>query len=209
MACCSQDDCASAVAAHRQYRIVLWLVLGINIVMFAVEIGAGVVSGSAALLADALDFFADAANYAISLLVLGSILTWRARAAMVKGLSMAGFGLWVIGTVIWHAVHGTVPDWATMGAVGAVALVANATCLALLYAWREGDANMRSVWICSRNDVVANGAVIAAAAGVFGTGRGWPDFAVAAIMAVLALQGAWVVVRAAREELRVSGMGLT
>ena len=207
MACCSQDNCASA-AAHGRYRAVLWLVLGINIVMFAVEIRAGIVSGSAALLADALDFFADAANYAISLLVLGTTLVWRACAALAKGLSMAGFGLWVIGTVIWHAVHGTVPDWATMGAVGAAALVANAACLALLYAWREGDANMRSVWICSRNDVVANGAVIAAAAGVFGTERGWPDFAVAAIMAVLALQGAWVVLRAACEELRLSDTGL-
>ena len=209
MACCSQNNCASAVAAHGRYRSVLWLVLGINVIMFTIEIRAGVASGSTALLADALDFFADAANYAISLLVLGTTLTWRARAALAKGLSMAGFGLWVIGTVIWHAIHGTVPDWATMGTVGVVALVANAVCLALLYAWREGDANMRSVWICSRNDVVANGAVIAASAGVFGTGRGWPDFAVAAIMAVLALQGAWVVVRAAREELRVNDTGQT
>ena len=133
MACCSQDTCASAVAAQGRYRIVLWIVLGINAVMFAVEIGAGLVAGSAALLADALDFFADAANYAISLFVLGMALTWRARAALVKGLSMAGFGLWVIGTVVWHAVQGTVPDWATMGKVGLLALVANAACLLLLY----------------------------------------------------------------------------
>ncbi len=201
MACCSQDTCASTLAAQGRYRAVLWIVLGINAVMFAVEIGAGLMAGSAALLADALDFFADAANYAISLFVLGMALAWRARAALVKGLSMAAFGLWVIGTVIWHAVHGTVPDWATMGAVGAAALAANAACLVLLYAWREGDANMRSVWICSRNDVLANCAVLAAAFGVFGTGRGWPDFTVAAIMAALALQGAWVVVRAARVEL--------
>ena len=201
MACCSQNTCASAVAARGRYRIVLWIVLAINALMFAVEIGAGLMAGSAALLADALDFFADAANYAISLFVLGMALAWRARAALVKGFSMAGFGLWVIGTVIWHAVHGTVPDWTTMGAVGAVALVANAACLALLYAWREGDANMRSVWICSRNDVVANCAVLAAAFGVFGTGHGWPDFTVAAIMAALALQGAWVVIRSARAEL--------
>ena len=150
------DTCATAVAAQGRYRIVLWIVLAINAVMFAVEIGAGLVAGSAALLADALDFFADAANYAISLFVLGMALTWRAWAALVKGLSMAAFGLWVIGTVVWHAVHGTVPDWATMGKVGLLALIANAACLALLTAWRDGDANMRSVWICSRNDVVAN-----------------------------------------------------
>jgi len=201
MACCSHDTCGSAVAAQGQYRTVLWIVLGINAVMFAVEICAGLVAGSAALLADALDFFADAANYAISLFVLGMALAWRARAALVKGLSMAAFGLWVIGTVVWHAFQGTVPDWTLMGKVGAVALVANAACLVLLYAWRNGDANMRSVWICSRNDVVANCAVLAAAFGVFGTGRGWPDFTVAAIMAVLALQGAWMVIRAARAEL--------
>ena len=207
MACCSQDTCAAAIAARGRYRTVLWIVLAINAVMFAVEIGAGLVAGSAALLADALDFFADAANYAISLFVLGMALTWRARAALVKGLSMAGFGLWVMGTVVWHAAHGTVPDWATMGQVGLLALVANAACLALLYAWRDGDANMRSVWICSRNDVVANGAVLAAAFGVFGTGRGWPDFTVAAIMAALALQGAWVVIRAARAELAQDAAG--
>lgn len=201
MACCSHGACASTVAARGRYRTVLSVVLGINATMFAVEIGVGLVAGSAALLADALDFFADAANYAISLSVLGMALAWRARAALVKGLSMAAFGLWVIGTVVWHAVHGTVPDWTMMGKVGAVALVANAACLALLYAWREGDANMRSVWICSRNDVVANCAVLAAAFGVFGTGRGWPDFTVAAIMAVLALQGAWVVIRSALAEL--------
>ena len=204
MACCSQDTCAASAAAQGRYRAVLWVVLAINAVMFAVEIGAGLAAGSAALLADALDFLADAANYAISLFVLGMALAWRARAALIKGLSMAAFGLWVIATVVWHAVQGTVPDWATMGAVGAAALGANAVCLVLLTAWRGGDSNMRSVWICSRNDVLANCAVLAAAFGVFGTGRGWPDFTVAAIMAVLAFQGAWVVIRAARAEL-VSG----
>ena len=110
MACCFHDACAATVAAQGRFRIVLWIVLAINAVMFAVEIGAGLMAGSAALLADAPDFFAEAANYAISLSVLGMALAWRARAALVKGLSMAGFGLWVIGTVIWHAVHGTVPD---------------------------------------------------------------------------------------------------
>ena len=202
MPCCSHDTCASSVAATGRYRAVLWIVLAINAVMFLVEIIAGLAAGSAALQADALDFFADAANYGISLFVLGLAIRWRARAALVKGASMGLFGLWVIGSVVWHALNGTVPGWATMGIVGMAALAANAACLALLYAWRDGDANMRSVWICSRNDVIANMAVLAAALGVFGTGTGWPDIIVAAVMAVLAIQGATVVIRQALAELR-------
>jgi len=177
-------------------------VLAINAVMFLIEIVAGLAAGSVALQADSLDFFADAANYGISLFVLGLGVRWRASAALVKGASMGLFGLWVIGSVIWHALHGTVPGWGTMGIVGMAALTANALCLALLYAWREGDANMRSVWICSRNDVIANMAVLAAAAGVFGSGTGWPDIIVAAVMAALAIQGATTVVRQALNELR-------
>ncbi len=170
--------------------------------MFLVEIVAGLAAGSAALQADALDFFADAASYGISLFVLGLGIRWRASAALFKGGSMGLFGLRVIGNVIWHAVHGTVPGWGTMGVVGAAALAANATCLALLYAWRDGDANMRSVWICSRNDVIANLAVLAAAFGVFGTGTGWPDIIVAAVMAVLVIQGAFTIIRQALAECR-------
>ncbi len=203
MPCCSNDTCASGVAAASgRYRAVLWIVLAINALMFLVEIIAGLAAGSAALQADALDFFADAANYGISLFVLGLGIRWRARAALVKGASMGLFGLWVIASVIWHALHGTVPGWATMGIVGMAALAANAACLALLYAWRDGDANMRSVWLCSRNDVIANMAVLAAALGVFGTGTGWPDIIVAAVMAALAIQGAAVVIRQALAELR-------
>lgn len=202
MPCCSNDTCSSSVAATERYRLVLWIVLAINGVMFLAEIVAGLAAGSAALQADALDFFADAANYGISLFVLGLGIRWRARAALMKGLSMGLFGLWVIGSVMWHALHGTVPGWETMGVVGMLALAANVACLALLYAWRQGDANMRSVWICSRNDVIANLAVLAAAFGVFGTGTGWPDIIVAAVMAALALQGSATVVRQALAELR-------
>ena len=202
MPCCSEDACSSRAASVGRYRAVLWTVLGINFGMFLVEIAAGLAAGSAALQADALDFFADAANYAISLSVLGLALRWRAGAALVKGASMGLFGLWVIGTVIWHALHGTVPSWGTMGAVGIAALIANAVCLGLLYAWREGDSNMRSVWICSRNDVLANVAVLAAALGVFGTGTGLPDLVVAAVMATLAIHGATAVIRHAAAELR-------
>ncbi len=205
MPCCSHDTCASNGTATGRYRSVLWIVLAINASMFLVEIAAGLAAGSAALQADALDFFADAANYGISLFVLGLGLRWRAGAALVKGASMALFGLWVIGSVVWHALHGTVPGWGTMGVVGAAALAANVACLVLLHAWRDGDANMRSVWICSRNDVIANLAVLAAAFGVFGTGTGWPDIIVAAVMAVLALQGAATIVRQALAELREEG----
>lgn len=168
---------------------VLWIVLAINALMFVVEVGAGLAAGSAALQADALDFLGDAANYGISLLVVGMALRYRATAAMAKGSSMGLFGLWVLATAIWHSVHGTLPSAFTMGAVGVAALAANAASFGLLWAYRHGDANIRSAWICTRNDVLGNLAVLLAAAGVFGTGTGWPDVIVAAIMAALALQG--------------------
>src|SRR5438034_11251650 len=184
------------------YRRVLWTVLATNAVMFAVEVIAGVAAGSAALQADALDFLGDAANYAISLLVVGMALRYRALAALAKGVTMAAFGLWVIATVVWHALHGTLPSAFTMGTVGVAALLANAASFGLLWAYRHGDANMRSAWICTRNDVLGNLAVLLAALGVFGTGSGWPDIIVAAIMAALALQGAWIVVLRSLSELR-------
>jgi Co/Zn/Cd efflux system component len=184
------------------YRRVLWIVLAINAVMFLVEIGAGLAAGSASLQADALDFLGDAANYAISLIVVGMALRYRATAALAKGGTMGLFGLWVIGTVIWHSVHGTLPSAFTMGAVGFAALAANAASFSLLWAYRGGDANMRSAWICTRNDVLGNLAVLLAALGVFGTGTGWPDVIVAAIMAALALQGAATVVQQSLKELR-------
>ena len=186
----------------RTYRRVLCTVLVINATMFAVEVGAGMAAGSASLQADALDFFGDAANYAISLLVVGMALRYRATAAMAKGTTMGVFGLWIIGTAVWHAIHGTLPSAVTMGAVGFIALAANAASFGLLWAHRGGDANMRSAWICTRNDVLGNLAVLLAALGVFGTATGWPDVIVATIMAGLALQGAWAVVRQAQDELR-------
>ena len=170
--------------------------------MFLVEIGAGLAAGSASLQADALDFLGDAANYSISLLVVGMALRYRATAAMLNGLTMGAFGFWVIGTVIWHALHGTLPSAVTMGAVGVTALIANGLSFALLWAHRQGDANMRSAWICTRNDVLGNLAVLLAALGVLGTGTGWPDLTVAVIMATLALQGSATVARQALTELR-------
>ena len=184
------------------YRRILWTVLAINLAMFLVEIGAGLAAGSASLQADALDFFGDAANYAISLMVVGMALRYRATAALAKGATMGLFGLWIIGTVIWHAIHGTLPSAVTMGVVGFVALLANGLSFGLLWAYRGGDANMRSAWICTRNDVLGNLAVLLAALGVFGTQNGWPDIVVAAIMALLALQGAAVVIRQSLTEMR-------
>jgi Co/Zn/Cd efflux system component len=172
--------------------------------MFAMEIAAGLAAGSASLQADALDFFGDAANYAISLLVVGMALRYRAIAALAKAGSMGAFGLWVIGVITWHALHGTLPHALTIGVVGFAALLANAASFALLWVYRSGDSNMRSAWICTRNDVLGNLAVLLAALGVFGTGNGWPDLIVAAIMAGLALQGAGAVLRHALAELHQS-----
>lgn len=199
--CCSHHP--DPQQGNPAYRRVLWIVLAINAVMFLVEIAAGVAAGSASLQADALDFLGDAGNYVISLAVVGMALRYRAMAALAKGATMGAFGLWVIGTVVWHAIAGTVPEPVTMGVVGVAALAANAACAGLLYAYRDGDANMQSVWICSRNDVLGNLAVLLAALGVFGTGTGWPDLVVAAVMATLALQGARIVVRQAQNELRL------
>lgn len=191
---------------HRQrdarWRRILWAALGINAAMFVVEIAAGLIAGSVSLQADALDFLADAGNYGISLLVVGMALHHRARAALAKGAAMALFGFWVMGATAWHAITGTLPEAATMGTVGLAALLANSVVLALLWSYRGGDSNMRSVWPCSRNDVIGNLAVLLAAFSVFGTGTGWPDIAVAAVMGLLALQGAWLVIRQASGELR-------
>lgn len=187
------------------YRRALWLVLAINAIMFGVEIGAGIAAGSAALQADALDFLGDAANYVISLLVVGMALRYRASAALAKGATMTLFGIWVLAVTAWHALNGTLPHAFTMSGVGLAAFVANAASFGLLWRHRTGDANMRSAWICTRNDVLGNFAVLIAAAGVFGTGTGWPDVIVAAAMAVLALQGAATVIRQARSELRSDG----
>ena len=200
--CCCTPPPPNLSGKVSAYRRVLWAVLAVNGAMFLIEIGAGLAVGSASLQADALDFLGDAANYTISLLVVGMALRYRASAALAKGTTMGLFGLWIVGTVIWHAMHGTLPSALTMGTVGFVALVANAASFGLLWADRGGDANMRSAWICTRNDVIGNLAVLLAAFGVFGTRTGWPDVIVAAIMAALALQGATVVIRQSLGELR-------
>jgi hypothetical protein len=147
MDCCDHCQTSDPERGNSSYRRALWIVLGINAVMFLVEIGAGLAVGSASLQADALDFLGDAANYGISLLVVGMALRYRAMAAFAKGVSMGAFGLWVIATVVWHAVQGTLPSAVAMGAVGSAALTANAISFGILWFHRMGDSNMRSAWI--------------------------------------------------------------
>jgi Co/Zn/Cd efflux system component len=203
MACCANDHCSSDNRQpNGRYRWVLWVALVLNGSMFLTEIVAGLAAGSAALQADAVDFLSDAANYGISLFVLGLVLVWRARAALVKGVSMSLLGLWVAGNTLWHAVMGTLPAAEVMGVVGVLALLVNGGVAFLLFRYRGGDSNMRSVWICSRNDALGNVAVMLAALGVFGTGTGWPDIIVASVMAVLSLWGAGQIINHAWIELR-------
>ncbi|MFM2007534.1 MAG: hypothetical protein RLZZ09_3189 [Pseudomonadota bacterium] len=201
--CCSHGCAAPGAYQSPRYRRVLWAALIINAAMFGIELAGGLHAGSVSLLGDAVDFFGDAANYGISLVVLGMAVSWRARAAFFKGLTMGGFGVFVIGRAAWSAAAGTLPEPVTMGVIGTLALLANVSVAAMLYTWREGDANMRSVWLCSRNDAIGNLAVMAAALGVFGTGSGWPDMAVATVMGVLALIAARSVIQQARAELRL------
>lgn len=208
--CCHHDRCASPVPERdgTGWRTALWIALVVNGGMFLAEAVAGAAAGSAALQADALDFLGDAANYAISLGVAGMALVWRARTALLKGLSLGLFGAWVLASTVWHAHMGTLPAAGVMGVVGLLALLANAGVALMLYRFRGGDANMRSVWICSRNDAIGNVAVLLAAAGVFGTGTGWPDLVVAAIMAALGLRGGWQIVRQARAELETASLAV-
>ncbi len=184
------------------YRRALWVALVVNALMFVVEAAASWRSGSLSLLADSIDFFGDAANYALSLVVVGMALTVRAKAALVKAACMGAFGVFVLVQAAWRLGSGAAPEAFTMGVVGFAALLANVGVAWMLFRFRGGDSQMRSVWICSRNDAIGNLAVMAAALGVFGTGRAWPDLVVAAVMGGLALSGAHTVWRQARAELR-------
>lgn len=184
------------------FRRILWFALASNAVMFVVEIFASFISGSVSLQADALDFFGDSVNYGITLFVLGMALHARAKAALVKSATMAAFGLWVIGNAVYRAAIGTVPDAAVMGVIGMLALLVNVVVALMLFRYRGGDSNMRSIWLCSRNDALGNIAVMLAAGGVFATATGWPDILVAALIAGLSLSAAAHVLRQAVAELR-------
>lgn len=205
MADCCADHCQPPRGLDGPaWRRALWIALAVNAGMFLAEILAGIAAGSSSLQADALDFLGDAANYAISLGVAGMALTWRARAALLKGASLAVLGLLVLAGTARHAWAGTLPAAEVMGIVGVLALLTNGGVALMLYRFRTGDANMRSVWICSRNDAIGNLAVLLAALGVFGAGAGWPDVIVASIMAGLGIGGGWQILRQASGELRAS-----
>lgn len=189
-------------ARDEGFRRVLWIALGINAGMFLVEGISGLMGASVSLQADALDFLGDAANYGLALAVLGLTLTHRATAALIKGVSMGLFGLWVIGAALYNIVVQSVPSPAVMGVVGFLALAANLGVALMLYRHRQGDSNRRSVWLCTRNDAIGNLAVILAASGVFASGTAWPDLAVAIVMAGLALSSSYRVVLQAIGEIR-------
>lgn len=196
-------DCCSHEPANGgpRYRAILWMALALNTLMFFVELGASLASGSVSLAADAVDFAGDAANYGLSLAAIAAGGLWSSRAALAKGLTMGAYGAGVLAYAGWRVSVGAPPEAITMGIVGTLALAVNLFVAWRLYAYREGDANMRSVWLCSRNDALSNLAVLAAALGVFGTGSLWPDIAVACVMASLALYSSFAVIRHAWHEL--------
>ena len=204
MAGCGCDDDTKFDGLSAAYRRALWAVIAINASMFLIEMGAGLFAGSQALKADALDFLGDTATYIITLAVIGMPLVWRARAALLKGLSLGLMGLWVLGSTVYHSLVLGMPQAEVMGMIGLLALAANLTSVLLLLKYRDGDANIRSVWLCSRNDAIGNLAVILAASGVWATGTAWPDLMVAGIMASLFLWSSAQIIRQAAGELRLT-----
>lgn len=205
MACtCSHEPVPQK--PNSKFRTALWIALFINLTMFFVELIGGAYAHSSALWADSLDFFGDAVNYGISLAVLGASLYWRATVALMKGLSMALFGLVVIAKTVYAYVQGIPPEAMTMGVIGVLALIANVIAAVVLYAFRDGDSNMQSVWLCSRNDAIGNVAVILAAVGVFGTGSLLPDLLVALVISILGLTGGYQVIKKAVQERKQNKM---
>lgn len=202
--CCSNAACEIDRLRERQGSTLRW-VLGINLGMFGIELTAGLLAASTALLADSLDMLGDALVYAFSLYAVGRSAAWKSRAALFKGAIMAGFGVFVLGQAVHRALTPELPHVETMGAIGLLALAANALCLGLLWRHRADDINMRSVWLCSRNDIIANVSVLAAAGAVVLTASRWPDILVGLGIAALFLRTAWGVLRDARAELRRSG----
>jgi Co/Zn/Cd efflux system component len=202
---CCDHDCQPPETGGR-YRQILWVALGLNAAMFLIEIVASVIAGSVSLRADALDFLGDAANYAVALAVVGLALHWRARAALLKGGVMGMFGLWVTGSTIYSAITATVPKAEIIGAIGLLALAVNLGVAGLLYRYRGADSQTLSVWLCTRNDCIANIAVMLAGAGVWASATAWPDIAVAAIIAFLGLSSAVRIIRQALGEMRSIGI---
>lgn len=206
MSGCGCDSVCSTAPPDPRYRRALWIALVLNALMFFVEMFASFAAQSVSLLADAVDFLGDAANYGVALFVLGLAPVWRSRTALWKGWVMVGFGVFVLGKSVWQWSAGVVPEAFIMGWVSLLALAVNVGVAALLFAHRGGDAQARSVWLCSRNDALGNIAVMGAAGGVWATAHGWPDIAVALVLAGLALSSGASVIRHARQELRADRM---
>lgn len=202
MAGCGCESNTSFDGMSQHYKRVLWVVIAINVAMFVVEFGASIPSESMALRADALDFLGDSFTYSITLLAIGHSLHWRASAALFKGLTLAVMGLWVLGSTVYRVFVLGVPDEVIMGSIALLAFSANVTSALLLLKYRNGDANVRSVWLCSRNDAIGNLAVLVAAGGVYLTDTQWPDLLVALLMASLFLHSAFLITRQALGELR-------
>jgi len=202
--CCDHDPAPFQGAAPR-YRRILWIVIALNALMFGVEAVAGALAGSMALQADAMDFAADAATYGLTLYMIGKPDRWRATAALIKAASLALMGTYVLGATLYRVFVTGMPEPLVMGAVGVAALAVNVTAALLLFRFRDGDANVRSVWLCSRNDAIGNVAVMLAALGVFGTGTAWPDLGVAVAMAGLFLYSSASILRQSLGELRAIG----
>jgi cation diffusion facilitator family transporter len=198
------DECCAVIRVSEQQRRVFLIVLWINVTMFLVEAVAGILSHSTALLADSVDMLGDAIVYGFSLYVVGRGAIWQARAAALKGIIMAAFGLGVLAQVIVTILQGLVPSANVMGIVGVLALAANVLCLLLLWRHRGDDINMRSAWVCSRNDVIGNVGVLLAAVGVRLTGSAWPDIVIGLLVAGVFCRSAILVLRDVRQELQLS-----
>ena len=196
--CCGSGVKFDGVSGDYKRR--LWVVIALNAMMFIVEMSAGHLAKSQALQADALDFLGDALTYGISLAVIGASIRVRTNAALAKGVSLLIMGLWVFGSTMYRVLYVGVPEAQIMGVIGFLALLANLASVLLLVRYKDGDANVRSVWLCSRNDAIGNVAVMLAAVGVWGTASGWPDLIVAAIMAGLFLSSSFQIIKQALRE---------
>ncbi|MBL4602732.1 MAG: cation transporter [Emcibacteraceae bacterium] len=201
MACCDHDIDEDDLKVNK-FRNALWIVFVINLLMFVVEFSSAFFANSVSLQADAMDFLADAMTYGVTLLVLGSSLRVRASVAMLKGISMGVLGIWIFGRTFVNAQEAIVPMAEIMGSIGLIALVANVISALLLYKFRSGDSNMRSIWLCSRNDAIGNVAIVMAASGVFAMNSGWPDFIVASLMATLSMIASFQIIKQASSELK-------
>ncbi len=201
--CCNNKACEIDALRTRQSSM-LKTVLAINAVMFLIELTAGLISGSASLVADSLDMLGDALVYGFSIYAVTGGARMKAKAALFKGGIMAAFGFFVFAQVAYKIIYPQVPVFEVIGLIGLLALAANSICFALLWRHRADDINMSSVWLCSRNDIVANISVLFVAAGVWLTHSAWPDILVGLALSALFLRSALVVLRSAITEFRAT-----